>query len=89
MNYKFEFEFVDESSNNSISFEYDRDIEEKMQVDIENSIPVLYVNRSALLCLAKTFIKMAICNYSKGFHVHFRKDFDADRPETLRCVLIK
>ena len=45
---KFEFEFEDLSSRNSISFDYDGEVEEKMSVLCENDVPVIYVNRQAL-----------------------------------------
>ena len=88
MNEKFEFEFKDESPRN-ISFEYDRDIEEKLEVVMENGKPFLYANQQAYMALAKTFIKMAMCDYPIGFHVHLHKDFDADLTETLCCILKK
>ncbi len=89
MNKKKKFEFTDESAENSISFEYDDEIEEEMDVTLENGIPVLSANSQALLALAKIFIKMAICDYKEGFHLHLPKDFDADEPEVIRCFLKK
>ena len=87
MNKKFDFEFEDLSSKNTISFEYDDEVEEKMSVLCENDVPVIYVNRQALLFLAKTFIKMALGEYSTGFHIHLSQDLDADQPEAIRIVL--
>jgi hypothetical protein len=84
---KFEFEFEDLSSKNTISFEYDEEVEEKMSVLCENDVPVIYVNRQALLFLAKAFIKMALGEYSTGFHIHLSQDLDADQPEAIRIVL--
>jgi hypothetical protein len=84
---KFEFEFEDTSSKNTITFEYDNEVEEKMSVVLENDVPVIYVNRQALLFLAKTFIKIALGKYSNGFHIHLAQDFDADQPEAIRIVL--
>jgi hypothetical protein len=84
---KFEFEFEDTSSKNTITFEYDNEVEEKMSVVLENDVPVIYVNRQALLFLAKTFIKIALGKYSTGFHIHLAQDFDADQPEAIRIVL--
>lgn len=89
MKKKFEFEFTDESPNNGISFEYDDDIEEDMEITLENGTPVLYANSQAFLALARTFIKMAMCDYKNGFYVSFRKDLNADEPEIIRCVLKK
>jgi hypothetical protein len=87
MRKKFEYEFDDESSENAISFEYDDDIEEDMEVILEDGIPSIYANQQALISLAKTFIKMALSEYEDGFHIHLRKDFDADQPEAIRCFL--
>ena len=87
MKKKFEFEFEDVSSERSISFEYASDDEEQLSVILENGVPVIYANREAFLLLARTCAKMAIGEYSSGFHVHLSSDFDADQPEALRLVL--
>jgi hypothetical protein len=87
MKKKFEFEFEDLSSRNTISFEYDGEVEEKMSVMCESGVSVIYVNRQALLFLAKTFIKLALGEYPTGFHIHLSQDLDADQPEALRIVL--
>ena len=87
MKKQFEFEFEDLSSRNTISFEYDGEVEEKMSVLCENDVPVIYVNRQALLFLAKTFIKMALGEYPIGFHIHLSQDLDTDQPEAVRIVL--
>ena len=87
MKKNFEFEVEDTSSRNMVSFEYDGETEEKMSVVLENDMPVIYLNRQALLFLAKTFIKMALGEYLSGFHIHFSQDFDADQPEAIRVVL--
>ena len=87
MRKKFEFEFEDKSSEGAISFDYGKEFDETISVKIEGGVPVIYANRSSLLLLAKTFIKMAIGNYSSGFHVHLNQDFDADKPEVIRVIL--
>jgi hypothetical protein len=85
---KFEFEFEDESATNSISLdEYDDSLEEIIDVSIESNVAVIYANSSALLYLAKIFLKMALCKYSKGFHIHLTKNLDAEEPEILRVIL--
>lgn len=58
-----------------------------MTVLVENGVPVMYANRQAFLVLAKIFAKIALCEYSDGFHIHLEKDFDADQPEILRVIL--
>ncbi len=87
MKHKFIHEFEDESKQSMISFDYDEDIEEKFDVRVEHGVPVIYGNREAMLLMAKTFSKLGICNYEDGFHLHLKKDFDADENESLRIVL--
>jgi hypothetical protein len=87
MKKKFEYEFEDASCGNTISFEYNSEKEEKMAVIVENGIPAIYLNREALLLLAKTFVKIALGTYSSGFHLHLSQDFDADKPEAVRIIL--
>ena len=77
----------DRSFENRISFEYDDSVEEDFRVSSEDGVAVVYANRTALLTLAKAFVKMALCDYSDGFHVHLRKNFDADESEVLRVIL--
>jgi hypothetical protein len=89
MKRKFEFEFEDQSSEKTITFEYDESIEEEVNVCIENGVPVMYANSEALLSLAKLLAKMALCDYPKGFDLHLKKDFDADEKEILRVILVK
>lgn len=89
MKRKFEFEFEDQSLENTITFEYDDAMEEEVDLCIENGVPVMYANSQALLSLAKLFVKMSICDYPKGFDLHLKKDFDADEQEVLRVILAK
>jgi hypothetical protein len=86
MKRRFEFEFEDESPS-TLSIDYSELIDEKLTVLVEEGVSVVYANRAALLVLAKTFIKMAVCSYPDGFHLHLNDDFDADKPETLRVIL--
>jgi hypothetical protein len=86
---EYKYEFIDKSENSSISFEYDDDIEETFRVEIENSVPVIYANKTALKLLGDTFIKMYLSNYKPGFHIHLNEDFDADLKESLRVILIE
>lgn len=60
-----------------------------MNVTLENGVPVLSANSQAFLALAKIFIKMAVCDYKEGFHLHLPKDFDADEQEVIRYCLLK
>ena len=54
---------------------------------MENGVSVMYVNRQAFLSLAKTFVKIALCDYLDSFHIHLTKDFDTEQPEILRVIL--
>jgi hypothetical protein len=87
MKRSFEFEFEDQSSENTISFEYDEQVDENFNVLIENDVCVMYANREAFLALAKVFVRIALSNYPEGFHVHLRKNFDADEPDILSITL--
>ena len=85
---KFEFEFEDLSSQNRMQFDYDEEVDEELKVVIENGMPVLYANKQGYIALAKTFVKMALGEYSDGFHIHLRQDFDGDEQEAMRCHLV-
>ena len=87
MKRRFELEFDDESQTNTISFEHHELVNEKFTVRVEAGVSVLYANREALLVLGRTLIKMAICPYQDGFHVHLEQDFDGDKPEVLRVII--
>jgi len=82
----FNYSFEDESAESTISFDYE-DVEEKLNVVVENGVPVLYGNKSAFLLLAKTFSKLSLGSYKDGFHVHLNTDFDSDLEEVIRVVL--
>jgi hypothetical protein len=72
---------------NQISFDYSSDGDEKIDTSIENGLPFLYLNRTAMITLARTLIKLANGNYRAGFHVHLHKDFNADLPECITILL--
>src|SRR5438132_1228310 len=83
---RFNFEFEEELPNH-ITFEYGPEADEEIDTLVENGVPILYANRSALLSLAKLFIKMAIGGYADGFHVHLQKDLNADEQDRLIVML--
>lgn len=87
MKRKFEFEFEDLSPENGITFEYCDSSDEEVNIAIENDVSIMYANRQAFLSLAKIFLKIALCDYPTGFHLHLKKDFDGDEAEVLRLVL--
>jgi hypothetical protein len=83
---KFTFEF-EEEKHNRLTYEYSSEEDERLETSVENGVPFLYMNRTAMIALAKLLIKMAIGSYSEGFHLHLHKDFNADAPETLVLLL--
>ena len=83
---RFTFDF-EEDRPNRISFDYGPDGDEELDTLIENGVPILYANRPALISLAKLFIRMALGSYKEGFHVHLRKDLNADEADRLLVML--
>ena len=75
-----------EDLSDRITFEYSEDVSERIDVNVENGVPVVYANRTGLVFLAKVFAKMASDQHSEGFHVHLGKNLDPDEGEMLRIV---
>ena len=86
MTKRFQFEF-EQDGPNRISFEYSPNADEKLAATSEGGVAALYLNRPGMLTLARTLIKMAEGDYKEGFHVHLRKDFNADLADCLTVVL--
>ena len=86
MKKQFQFEFEEERQNR-ITFEYSPEADEKLDTLIENGVPILYLNRSGMITLAKILIKMAMGPYDDGFHVHLSKNLNADLPDRLTVML--
>jgi hypothetical protein len=84
---KFRYQF-EELKHNHITFEYGPDDDEVLQVTIVGGTPMISLNRSGMLALAKFLIKMGLGPYSDGFHVHLYSDFDAGKPECLIVGLV-
>jgi hypothetical protein len=82
----FNFEFEEERPNH-ITFGYSPEGDEELDTLVENGVPILYANRPALLSLARLFIRMALGEYKDGFHVHLRKDLNADEQDRLIVML--
>lgn len=82
----FAYDFEQDSANR-ISFDYSPEGNDKIESGIESGNPVLYLNRPGMITLARTLIKMATGDYQAGFHVHLRKNFNADLPEALTVIL--
>jgi hypothetical protein len=87
MSKQFTYEYEDDGKKNRITFDYSPKADERMNTSVENGVPFIYLNRSAMITLAKTLIKVANGPYSEGFHVHLHKDFNADEPERLVVLL--
>jgi hypothetical protein len=88
MTKRFEYAF-EESEPNRIIFDYSPTEDEVLQVLMENGSPMLYLNRSGLLTLAKSLVKMSLGPYTNGFHIHLHKDFNADEPHCLTVMLVE
>jgi len=78
----FKFEFEEEKANR-LTYECSLDESEQLETSVGNGVPFIYLNRSAMLTMAKILIKMANGAYSNGFHLHLHKDFNPDAPDAL------
>jgi hypothetical protein len=82
----FTFEY-EEDQHNRLSYQMSLEEDERLASSVENGVPFIFLNRSGMITLAKTLIKMANGSYSEGFHVHLHKDFNVDLPECVVIVL--
>lgn len=82
----FSYDFEEDTADR-ISFDYSPKGDDKIDSTVESGTPVLYLNRPGMITLARTLIKMAMGDYRAGFHVHIRKNFNADLPEGLTVIL--
>jgi len=78
---------IPDNQLNTITFDYDDEAREQLDVQVEGDQVYLFANREGMVTLAKVLLKIAHGTYSKGFHVHLRKDFNADNPEVLTVGL--
>jgi hypothetical protein len=81
----FTYEY-EEGRPGSLSYELSLEENEKLETLIEDGIPALYMNRPAMLTLAKLLIKLAEGPYSEQFHVHLKKNF-GEGPDELTIML--
>jgi hypothetical protein len=81
----FTYEF-EEDKPNTLSYDISMDEAECLESLVENGVPILYMNRSAMLTMAKLLIKMAGGSYLEQFHVHLKKDF-GEGPDALTIML--
>jgi hypothetical protein len=80
--FKYEFE---ENKRNSLSYEMSMDEDEHLESFIENGIPFLYMNRSAMLTMAKLLIRFADGSY--GAVPYTREKNFGEGPDVLTILL--
>lgn len=78
----FTFEY-EEDKPGSLSYQVSLEEDERLDSSIQNGVPFLYLNRSAMITLARILIKMATGSNSDGFHLHLHKDFNEDAPDAI------
>lgn len=81
----FTYEY-EEGRAGSLSYDISLEENERLETLAENGAPILYMNRPAMLTLAKILIKLAEGPYSEKFHVHLKKDF-GEGPDALTVML--
>jgi hypothetical protein len=74
----FTYEF-EEGQPDSLTYELSMEENERLDALTEDGIPVVYMNRPAMLTLAKLLIKLAEGPYKEQFHVHLKKDFGEEK----------
>jgi len=82
----FTFEY-EEDRPESLSYQLSFEEDERLESAVENGVPFIYLNRSAMIILAKILIKIANGSYKNGFHVHLHKDFNENEPESVTILL--
>ena len=81
----FLFEYEDDRPN-SVTYDLSLEEDERLESLVENGTPVIYMNRSAMLTMAKLLIKIAEGQHTEQFHVHLKKDF-GEGPDALTIML--
>ncbi len=81
----FIYEF-DEGQPGTLSYELSLEENERLETLVEEGVPAIYMNRPAMLTLAKILIKLAEGPYSEQFHIHLKKNF-GDDPDALTIML--
>ena len=81
----FAFQFEDAGSS---SLSYTIDAADKLSIDTDyDTCPVLYLNKTGCVFLAKILLQMGLGSVKSGFHLHLGKNFDPEKPEILRIVV--
>jgi len=81
----FTYEY-EEGRPGSLSYEVSLEENERLETLVEDGKPIVYMNRSAMVTLAKLLIKLAEGPYAEQFHIHLGKDF-GDGPDALTVML--
>jgi hypothetical protein len=76
----------DEGRPGSLSYDLSLEENERIESLIENGAPTVYMNRAAMLTLAKLLIRFAEGPYPEQFHVHLTKNF-GEGPDALTIML--
>ena len=76
----FTYEYED-GQPGSLNYAISIDENERLETMVENGKPILYMNRPAMLTLAKLLIKFADSVLEEQFHVHLGKDFQEGSDE--------
>jgi hypothetical protein len=85
MKREFHFEFDDESSNRSLT--YEAGVDERLAMTAPKGVATLCGSPGGFLVLARILIQMALSDYSNGFHVHLQQDYDPDKHDCLTIML--
>jgi hypothetical protein len=81
----FTYEY-EEGDPGSLTYEISLGENERLETLVEDEKPILYMNRPAMVTLAKLLIKLAEGPYEEQFHIHLRKDF-GEGPAALTVML--
>ena len=79
---------IPDNEHNHIAFDYDEAGREELDVSVEDGTAAVFANREGMITLAKLLLKIAYGSYTEGFHVHLRKDLNADAQEVLTLGLL-
>jgi hypothetical protein len=71
----------------SLTYELSPEGDEQLDAAVEHGAPILYMNRSGMLTMAKILKRIREGPYSEQFHIHLRKDFGDEGPEVLTIIL--
>ena len=85
---KFEYEFEDLSENNKLRIDYSENTP-NIKCEIIDGVPYLFANKDGLMTVAKMLIKMSLCDYPNGFHIHLGTNFgDPSEAGSAICILL-